>query len=527
MRESVINSLFFTSFSHTLLTKNMEGSDMKDTKHIYDDLFIFEMANSHQGSVDHGIDIIHAMSRITRKYNIKAAVKLQFRNLDSFVHPDYVNRTDVKHIPRFMSTRLSFDQFSQLVDTIHEEGMLAMSTPFDEDSVDWCMDMGIDIIKVASCSALDWPLLTKIAFTHKPLIISTGGKTLSDIDKIYNFFTHKGCEFAFLHCVAEYPAPMEHLQLDFIDRMNRRYPEVTIGYSGHEDPDHHIVSMLAMAKGARIFERHVGLPTESIKLNSYSMNPEQADHWVKAVLDARMICEIKKGDTKYISQEELDSLNSLMRGVYVKKDVRQGQALMAEDVFFAMPCHERQMSSGEFTEGIIASKDYKANEELQEKKPVTDIGLVRNVVHDAKGMLYEAGIALGKDFEVELSHHYGMKHFRQFGAIIISIINREYCKKLLVILPGQKHPVHMHKVKEETFQLLYGDLLINIEGKERSLKPGDIQTVLRGEKHSFTSVRGAIFEEISTTHVTNDSYYDDLKIRSLDPIERKTILKTW
>lgn len=500
---------------------------MNNEKNMFEDLFIFEMANSHQGSVEHGIDIIKAMSRIARKYNIKAAVKLQYRNLDTFIHPDYKDRTDVKHIPRFMSTRLNFDQFTQLVDAIHDEGLIAMSTPFDEDGVDWCMDQGIDIIKVASCSALDWPLLTKIAYTQKPVIISTGGKVLSDIDKIYNFFTHKGCEFAFLHCIAEYPAPLDQLQLDFIDRINRRYPEVTIGYSGHEDPNDNIVPMLAIAKGAKILERHVGLPTETITLNSYSMNPEQADRWVKAVLDAKMICRTKKENDKYVSQEEVDSLRTLMRGVYLKHDVKQGDPIMSDDVFFAMPLNDKQMTSGEFTEGIKASRDYHVNEPLLEKKKITDIGLVRSVVHDAKGMLYEAGIVLGKEFTVELSHHYGMKHFRQTGAIIISIINREYCKKLLVILPGQKHPIHMHKIKEETFQLLYGDLIVNIEGKDIYMKPGDIQTVLRGQNHSFTSTKGAIFEEVSTTHIKNDSYYDDPIVKALDPIERKTILQKW
>ncbi len=496
-------------------------------KELFEDLFIFEMANSHQGSVEHGMDIIHAMSKIARKYNVKAAVKLQFRNLDNFIHPDYKGRQDVKHIPRFESTRLSVEEFTQLVDAIHEEGLIAMSTPFDEDGVDWCMDMGVDIIKIASCSALDWPLLEKAAQANKPLIISTGGKTLSDIDKLYNFFTHKGCDFAFLHCVAEYPAPMEHLQLDFIDKMNRRYPDVTVGYSGHENPDDNTAPMLAIAKGAKILERHVGLPTETITLNAYSMNPEQADKWVAAALQAKTMCSMKKAGKKYISQEELDSLNSLMRGVYVKHDVKEGEELTREDVFFAMPCHEKQMTSGEFYDGVIAHRDYRQNEELHEKKKITDINLARSVIHDAKGMLYEAGIALGDDFEVELSHHYGMKHFRQTGAIIINIINREYCKKLLIVLPGQKHPVHAHKVKEETFQLLYGDLTVTLEGKERKMKPGDIQTVLRGEKHSFTSQTGAIFEEVSTTHVKSDSYYDDPLIRRMDPMERKTILRKW
>lgn len=494
---------------------------------IFDDLFIFEMANSHQGSVEHGKDIIHEMGKIARKYNIKAAVKLQYRNLDTFIHPDYKGRKDVNHIPRFESTRLTYDQFTELVEAIRSEGMIAMSTPFDEDGVDWCMDQGLDIIKVASCSSLDWPLLEKIAATHKPVIISVGGKTISDIDKLYNYFTHKRCDFAFMHCIAEYPAPIERLQLDFIDKLRRRYPDNVIGYSGHEDPDDNVIPMMAIAKGAKILERHVGLPTETISLNAYSMNPDQADKWVKSALEAKEICKMKKETERYISQAEIDSLNSLMRGVYLKHVVKKGTELKREDVFFAMPNHDKQMTSGEFFEGVVASKDYKANEELHETKPVTDTNLARSVIHDVKGMLYEANIYLGDTFEAELSHHYGMKHFRQFGAVIISIVNREYCKKLIAVLPGQQHPDHMHKVKEETFQLLYGDLEVVVDGEEREMKPGDIQTVLRGQMHSFSSRTGAVFEEISTTHVKNDSYYEDPVIAKKDLMERKTKVYKW
>ncbi len=494
---------------------------------IFDDLFIFEMANSHQGSVEHGKDIIHEMGKIARKYNIKAAVKLQYRNLDTFIHPDYKGRKDVNHIPRFESTRLTYDQFTELVEAIRSEGMIAMSTPFDEAGVDWCMDQGLDIIKVASCSSLDWPLLEKIAATHKPVIISVGGKTISDIDKLYNYFTHKRCDFAFMHCIAEYPAPIERLQLDFIDKLRRRYPDNVIGYSGHEDPDDNVIPMMAIAKGAKILERHVGLPTETISLNAYSMNPDQADKWVKSALEAKEICKMKKETERYISQAEIDSLNSLMRGVYLKHDVKKGDVLNREDVFFAMPNHDKQMTSGEFFEGVVASKDYKTNEELHETKPVTDTNLARSVIHDVKGMLYEANIYLGDTFEAELSHHYGMKHFRQFGAVIISIVNREYCKKLIAVLPGQQHPDHMHKVKEETFQLLYGDLEVVVDGEEREMKPGDIQTVLRGQMHSFSSRTGAVFEEISTTHVKNDSYYEDPVIAKKDLMERKTKVYKW
>ncbi|MCR4717780.1 MAG: N-acetylneuraminate synthase family protein, partial [Lachnospiraceae bacterium] len=376
-------------------------------------------------------------------------------------------------------------------------------------------------------SSLDWPLLTRAAETRKPLIISTGGKTLSDIDKLYNFFTHRDCHFAFLHCIAEYPAPEGHLQLDFIDKMRKRYPDVAIGYSGHEDPNDHTVPMMAIAKGATILERHVGLPTETIKLNAYSMNPEQADAWIEASERAKNICSLKKDTEKYVSQAEIDSLNSLMRGVYLSHDVAAGETIERKDVFFAMPCNDKQMSSGEFISGIVASKDYKTNEELHEKRKITDVNLARSVIHDAKGMLYEAGIALGDDFEVELSHHYGMQNFRNVGAVIINIINREYCKKLIIVLAGQKHPVHAHEKKEETFQLLYGDLEVDIDGTKRVMKPGDIQTVLRGQKHKFSSKTGAIFEEVSTTHIRNDSYYEDPVINAKDPMERKTILRKW
>ncbi len=495
---------------------------------IFNDLFIFEMANSHQGSVEHGKDIIRAMGKIAREHNVKAAVKLQYRDIPSFIHPDYKGRTDLPHIPRFESTMLTYEQFSELVDAIRAEGMLTMSTPFDETGVEWCCDQGLDIIKVASCSALDWPLLEKIAKANKPVILSTGGKTISDIDKLYNFFTHRNCNFAFLHCVAEYPAPIERLQLDFIDKMNRRYRDIPIGYSGHEDPNDNVVPMMAIAKGAKILERHVGLPTETIKLNAYSMNPEQASKWVESALLAKTMCTLKKPGAKYISQAELDSLHSLERGVWAKHPIKAGDVITSEDVFFAMPLQDKQLTSGQFKDGMVASVDYEENAMITEQPKVTGVGIVRSAVHDAKGMLYEAGIALGTDFEVEISHHYGMKHFRQTGAIIINIINREYCKKYIIVLPGQSHPFHAHKVKEETFQVLYGNLKVQIAGEpEKVLRPGDMQTVLRGVMHAFSSETGAIFEEVSTQHMKSDSYYEDPVIAQQDPIERKTYLKKW
>ncbi len=434
------------------------------------------------------------------------------------------------HIPRFESTKLGYDQFCQLVEAIRAEGLVAMSTPFDEEGVSWCCDQGLDVIKVASCSAMDWPLLEAVARAKKPVIISTGGKTISDIDKIYNFFTHRRVPFAFMHCVAEYPAPMERLQLDFIDKLKCRYQGIAVGYSGHEDPDDNMVPMMAVAKGATSFERHVGRPAETISLIAFSMNTSQPEGGFKALLSAMEVCSMKKRDTKFISQAELDSLDSLMRGCYAAKEIKKGHVISREDVFFAMPRQERQLPSGQFEEGVVATA---ATAVLSPIPPLfeccfaTVVSLPRDVIHEAKGLLMESGIQIGDDFSVDLSHHYGIRHFRKTGAILISIINREYCKKLLIVLPGQEHPNHLHKVKEETFQLLYGDLDIEIDGQLRHMAPGDIQTVLRGQMHNFSSVNGAIFEEVSTTHIKNDSYYEDEAISRQDIMNRKTVLSEW
>ena len=491
---------------------------------LFENLFIFEMANNHQGSVQHGLDIIHVLGKVSRKYQINAAVKLQYRDLDTIIHPDYIDRTDVKHIPRFLSTRLTKDEFYALVQAIRDEGMHTMCTPFDEISVDTCMDHGIEILKVASCSAKDWPLLEAVAKTKRPVILSTGGKTFSDMDKIYNFMVHRDVDFAMLHCVGLYPVGYDYVQLNCMDKIKNRYPGIAVGYSGHENPKDYTVAQMAVAKGANILERHVGLATETINLNSYSTDVRDVAGWIEAILDARKICGT---DKKFISNEELQSMNELARGCYAAKAIKAGEAIKREDVFFAMPCTNGQMTSGEFQEGTIASRDYRMNEGIFETRKVSVTSDMRSIIHDIKGMLYEAKIVVGSEFELELSHHYGIEHFRHYGATLISIINREYCKKLMIILPGQQHPTHYHKVKEETFQVLSGTLTLTLDGVTKDIHTGEIVTVERGVPHSFTSKDGCIFEEVSTTHVKNDSYYEDKRVAEMDLMERKTILRDW
>jgi sialic acid synthase SpsE/mannose-6-phosphate isomerase-like protein (cupin superfamily) len=495
---------------------------------LFRDLYILELANNHQGQVEHGLKIIQRMAKIARQYGIRAAAKLQYRDLDTFIHPDYKYRTDIPHIPRFLSTRLSSTDFETLVQAIHDEGLISIVTPFDERSVDRCMDHGVEIIKVASCSATDWPLLEKVSETGRPLIVSTGGLDLYSIDSIVSFFEHRNCRIGLMHCVALYPTPDGAAQMHFLDRLARRYPRVPVGYSGHEAPDNLDIVKVAVAKGAFMLERHVGLPTDNISLNAYSMDPKQVERWVETSLKCRRICG--QASKKAVTQAEFDSLRSLQRGVFAKRRIATGETLKTEDVFYAMPCRENQLTSGQFGRyraTYRASRDYWPGDAVFEQAQTDDISRIRGVVHDIKGMLHEAKICVGHDFGIELSHHYGLNEFHRTGAVIITMVNRTYCKKLVILLPGQRHPPHWHRVKEETFQLLWGDMEATVEGERHRLVRGDTLLVRPGQVHSFRSCGGAIFEEISTHHQRKDSFYEDAKINSMDPLERKTLLQDW
>ena len=162
-------------------------------------------------------------------------------------------------------------------------------------------------------------------------------------------------------------------------------------------------------------------------------------------------------------------------------------------------------------------------DELDQPAP-SELAIIKSAIHEVKALLNEARIALNSEFEVEYSHHYGIQKFRETGAVIINCINREYCKKIIVQLAGQAHPAHYHQRKEETFQVLHGVLHVSVEGHVRALQPGETCLVQPGVWHSFWTDTSCVFEEISTTHFNNDSYYKDKRINKMDRSERKTIV---
>lgn len=491
-------------------------------------LFIFEMANNHMGSVDHGLAMIKAFAEAARPFPFQFAFKFQFRDLDTFIHPAYTSRMDIKAVKRFSETRLSKDQFQRLKDCVCANGFLSICTPFDEPSVDRIEEMGFDIIKVASCSFTDWPLLERIVRTQKPIIASTAGATLDEIDKVVSFFQNRHKTFAILHCVGEYPTKMDTLNLNQIDLLKQRYPGVTVGYSTHEEPENTESIQIAIAKGASIFEKHVAVETTEFKKNEYSATPDQITRWLMSAERAYRMGGIV-GQRAQSSVKEMDDLRQYKRGVFARRPIKKGEKIDATNMFFAFPNVENQLLANDVSKytGFVADVDIERHAPVK----ITDITWldqrerIYSIVQEVKKILAAANVVVPGMATLEISHHYGLDKFHDIGCTIINVINREYCKKLIVVLPGQKHPEQYHKIKEETFVVLYGDVRISLDGVESWCKSGDVVTVIRGTKHIFSSQTGAVIEEISSTHYKDDSYYTDESI--LQNKDRKTIISHW
>jgi sialic acid synthase SpsE/mannose-6-phosphate isomerase-like protein (cupin superfamily) len=481
-------------------------------------LFIFEMANNHQGSVAHGKRIIAAVKDATAPFadRFLFAVKFQYRDLDTFIHRAARGRADIKNVKRFEETILSRQEFQELLACVRDSGFLAICTPFDEVSAARVKEDGYDYSKIASCSFADWPLMEAIAAAGLPVIASTAGSDLETVHNVVSFFRHRKISLVLMHCIGEYPTPDERLQMNQIDLYRREFPELTIGFSTHEVPDNLEPVKIAVAKGARVFEKHVGLSTVNIALNRYSASPEQTRAWLAAADATFRMCGVENG--RYSpSEEEAADLAALRRGAFSGKDRPAAKgALSLDEVYLAFPSRPGQLVAQDFSKytRIEPRRDLAKNAPLMRDVVVLDTGrralTVRYVVAIV-GLLKEGNVVVPAGSLCELSHHYGFERFEKTGLALITCVNREYCKKLLVVLPGQNHPTHYHIKKEETFLVLHGELAVVCGAEKRTLTRGESMTMPRNEPHSFSSEKGCVFEEISSTHYPDDSYYEQDK----------------
>jgi sialic acid synthase SpsE/mannose-6-phosphate isomerase-like protein (cupin superfamily) len=421
-----------------------------------------------------------------------------------------------------------WDQYRKLKDAIAEAGFLSMCTPWDEISVDKIVEHGFDFMKIPSCYVSDWPLLERIAHYNLPIVASTAGEPLEEVDRVVSFFKHRDKTLSIMHCVGEYPAPDEHLHLGQILLLKKRYPELEVGYSTHERPDNFEAVKIAIAMGAVLFEKHVGIPTERYALNAYSATPAQVRHWLESAAEA--LTMIGDPGKRYPAPPgEQASLRDLARGAFVKQSVRAGEVIQHANVFFAMPNVKDQLVAQDFSKysEYVATSDISADGAVMRDNVSAHNSreLVHKIVSDVKSLIKKSKVQVPGQCDLEISHHYGLDKFREIGITAITVVNREYCKRLMVVLPGQKHPEQWHNQKDETYHILYGDVTVELDGGKSTHKSNDVITISHGVKHSFWTTHGAIIEEVSSSYSMNDSFYTDPAIMA--NTNRKTFVTYW
>ena len=491
-------------------------------------LIVLDMANNHNGSLKHGKRIIEEIVSVTSEFPFSFCLKFQFRDLPNFIHTNFRERTDIGYINRFLSTRLSWEEFSELKSHAEDCGLLTACTPFDEYSVGQIITQRYDFLKIASASFTDWPLIEAVSSWNGPIIASTAGASVSDLDRVVTYFTNRKKDFALMHCVAAYPTEDQDLQLNRLAAIKSRFSDVPVGYSTHESPDNTIAACIALSGGASILERHVGSSHEGNAVNRYSSEKDQLANWLHSIQKAISMLGSSKPFLA-VNQSELNALKGLRRFAFSKTALSKGSKFSQSDLYMAIPGAEGQHSAQEFGKYSICE----SLEDISEGDPITSTNTkitnnesrVFSIREAALRFVSTAGIVIPNNAVLEISHHYGIESFNNFGSCMITVVNREYCKKYIIMLPGQDHPDMYHKIKDENFFVLFGEISLRLNGEVTSLREGESAPISPLTIHGFKSDQGAIIEEVSTSHASNDSFYIDEKISS--NTNRKTIVHYW
>lgn len=365
---------------------------MSVNRDIFDELFVLELANNHWGSLERGLKIITDFSRIVRFNSVRASIKLQFRDVDNFIHRDFRDRTDIRYIKKTLDTKMTEDDYATLVKAVRRSGCIPMATPFDEKSVNLCVELGIPIIKIASSDLNDWFLIEKIAETRKPVIVSTGGSSLKDIDDLVIFFENRNVPLAINHCVSLYPSEDSELEMNQIDYLKNRYPNHVIGFSTHEYTDWTSSMLIAYAKGARTFERHIDIEMDGVPVSPYCSLPEQVDIWFKAFQKAKEMCGAPGTQKRMPPEREIKYLDALVRGVYAKRDLSEGYILnhdrINEDLYLAVPLQKGQISCRELMSGEILTRACNKDEPIM----IDSIDSPYSTNDNLRKIIYQRGI---------------------------------------------------------------------------------------------------------------------------------------
>ncbi|HKE15145.1 MAG TPA: N-acetylneuraminate synthase family protein [Kofleriaceae bacterium] len=298
------------------------------------------------------------------------AVKFQYYTADALVSdPDRViawgppGRERREAIgPMFDRLSLPRDALARLFALGRSLGVIVFATPFDEQGADQLAELGAPCFKLAASDVNHLPLLRHVARLGRPIILSFGKCTMAEADEAARTLRESGArELCFLHCVAQYPAPMEQMNLRTIPVLAQLFPDAVIGLSDHSIGS--AAPIAAVALGASLVEKHV----------TCSRDDDGPDHWFSFEIDAvgELAAQLRGahsalgGARRGVIECEEEERRTSTRSLVTRRPVRAGQPLRRDDIKIVRPGTGLAPRHLEAVVGMRLTRDLPANTPLR------------------------------------------------------------------------------------------------------------------------------------------------------------------
>ena len=325
---------------------------------------IAEISANHNGSIESALDLI----RIAKECGADA-VKIQTYTADTLTldcDNEYFRigggtLWDGSTLHQlYQEAYTPWEWHGAIFEKARELGIDCFSTPFDASSVDFLEQFDPPCYKIASFELVDHGLLRKVASTGRPVILSTGMATYTEIEEAVQVLRSAGCaELALLKCTSAYPAPPEEANLSRIPHMAAAF-QCTVGLSDHTLG---IVSpVAAVALGAKIIEKHICRSrSEPGPDSAFSLEPAE----FKSMIEAVRFAEKAVGEPTYERTAKEAAGLTFRRPLFVSRPIAKGEAFTSENVRSVRPSHGLPPKHLEEILGRTASRDIEFGSPLQ------------------------------------------------------------------------------------------------------------------------------------------------------------------
>lgn len=295
---------------------------------------IAEMSGNHNQSLERALAIVDAAADAGAH-----ALKLQTYTADTMTIKGAHTITDANSLwngrelyELYKEAYTPWEWHEAIFKRAKEKGMIAFSSPFDETAVDFLESLNVPLYKIASFENTDWPLLKKVASTGKPVIMSTGAASLSDLDDAVKILRSNGCkDLILLKCTSTYPASPENTNILTIPHMMQLF-NCQVGLSDHTMGVG--VAVGAVALGATVIEKHFCLSRAEGGVDSaFSLEPQE----LKLLVEETHRAWLSLGKVQYGVQEAEKKSLKYKRSIYVVKDISQGEKFTKEHIRVIRP----------------------------------------------------------------------------------------------------------------------------------------------------------------------------------------------